>query len=66
MEEIMRTAILAARAHVAGLLAAQNSLPGSKGWVPDTELLTAQTALRQMEQTYEQQFGALVLPASGD
>jgi hypothetical protein len=27
--------------------------------VPDMELLTAQTALRQMEDTYESQFGPL-------
>lgn len=55
----MRAALIAARQHVAGLLAAENSDPSNRQWVPNMELLTAQTALRQMEETFQTQYGPL-------
>lgn len=55
----MKSALLAARQHVASLLAAQDTDPSHPEFVPDMELLTAQTALRQMEDTFESQFGPL-------
>lgn len=55
MEEIMKTAILAARLHVQTLQAEADSKPGNI----HMPLINAQTALRQMEQTFEQQFGSL-------